>query len=109
MKFAILEIPSICENIDLLIGIKSLPSNIHHRRTIRRTWGNFVNYKNFNAKLIFILGGEIGFSPNAYLKNEIENYHDVLLGDFVEHFHNLTFKDAMLMTWARQGVQNLES
>ena len=36
------------------------------------------------------------------LLNEASEYDDILAGDFVDSFHNLTFKDSMLMTWAKE-------
>lgn len=33
---------------------------------------------------------------------ESEKQHDdLLVGDFIDSFHNLTFKDSMLLTWAK--------
>ena len=48
-------------------------------------------------KLVFIFGS--GNYKN--LNSEIEKYDDILIGDFDESFHNLTFKDSLLFTWAK--------
>ena len=34
-------------------------------------------------------------------------YNDILLGDFDDSFHNLTYKDSMFFTWARFGCPDL--
>ena len=36
------------------------------------------------------------------LKKEIIRYNDALVGDFVDSFHNLTFKDSMLLKWTKE-------
>ena len=34
-------------------------------------------------------------------------YNDILLGDFDDSFHNLTYKDSMFFTWARFDCPDL--
>ena len=39
------------------------------------------------------------------IDKEIQRYDDALIGDFVDSFHNLTFKDSMLLTWVKEECQ----
>ena len=50
------------------------------------------------VKLIFLLANK----NLDQLSNEASSYDDILAGDFLDSFHNLTFKDSMLMTWAKE-------
>ena len=35
------------------------------------------------------------------IQDEMKEYDDILVGDFMDSFHNLTFKDSMILTWAK--------
>ena len=35
------------------------------------------------------------------MKDEIDTYGDMLIGDYVDSFHNLTIKDAMMLQWVK--------
>ena len=35
------------------------------------------------------------------IQDEMKQYDDFLVGDFMDSFHNLTFKDSMILTWAK--------
>jgi len=35
----------------------------------------------------------------ALLQQEVEEYHDIIQGDFHDSFRNLTIKDIMFMRW----------
>ena len=37
------------------------------------------------------------------IQKEIDRFGDALVGDFIDSFHNLTFKDAMLLQWAQDS------
>ena len=42
-----------------------------------------------------------GNQKKETLRTEIDEFDDVLVGDFADSFHNLTFKDSMVLTWAK--------
>ncbi len=84
------------KNVRLLIGIKSLVGSKERRAQIRSGWGNEKYFKKFKVKRVFLFGRGEEF----YLKQEAENFDDILMGDFRESFYNLTFKDSMFFTWA---------
>ena len=49
-------------------------------------------------KVVFLLANK---NLNQ-ISSEAVTYDDILAGDFLDSFHNLTFKDSMLMTWAKE-------
>ena len=49
-------------------------------------------------KVVFLLANK---NLNQ-ISTEAATYDDILAGDFLDSFHNLTFKDSMLMTWAKE-------
>ena len=49
-------------------------------------------------KIVFLFGRK------DQKKLEPEKVHDdILIGDFDDSFHNLTFKDSMFLTWAKHN------
>lgn len=81
--------PKQCEtDTTLLIGIKSRPENGLRRNEIRRMWGNQLFYQE-KIKLIFLLGCE----NVDQISEEVTTFQDVLIGNFMDSYSNLTFKD----------------
>ena len=39
--------------------------------------------------------------------NDVEDVDDLLIGDFHDSFHNLTYKDSMLVNWINMTVKVL--
>ncbi|KAL8593216.1 hypothetical protein ACOMHN_009871 [Nucella lapillus] len=100
--------PQICSSrLDLLILVPSSPEAVHKRQVIRRTWGSVVSQKWPHSKsdrkvaLIFLLGrkgGGEGFDLKA-LRQEAGAHGDLLLGDFVDSYRNLTRKILSGLKW----------
>ena len=86
------------EKTKVIIGIKTVPSGKDRRTAIRETWGNLAHFKNYPAQVVFLLGMESNsVKQNADFKR-LERDDDLIVGDFVDSFHNLTYKDSMLLT-----------
>ena len=49
-----------------------------------------------SSKLIFLIGSDNDL-PGAL--DEAKEFKDMLIGDFKDSFHNLTYKDSMACTW----------
>jgi len=77
----------------ILIGLKTAPGGKQRRASIRHSWGNVTHYKNYPAQVIFLLG--------MTKLEELEKDDDLLVGDFVDSFHNLTYKDSLFLTWLK--------
>ena len=97
------------ENITILAIVSSHPKNFAHREAIRLTWGNEFNNMHsnnpeFDGQIIFQVGLEKPNTPGIkeLLKEESEQYGDLLVQDFVEHYNNLTIKTVMLLKYVSQ-------
>ena len=95
-SYAILQAPPTCHDVDVLFAIKSIPTNVARRNALRQSWLKSSNYDGFNVRRVFLFGQD-----GANVQSEIDAYGDVLVGDFVDSFHNLTFKDAMMLKWVQ--------
>ena len=79
----------------LLILISSAPANVEKRQAIRETWGqrNPINY-------VYFL---VGMSKKHKADLEMENLHhnDLIQGNFVDTYKNLTYKHVMALKWVK--------
>ncbi|VEL07188.1 unnamed protein product [Protopolystoma xenopodis] len=91
------------EDIDLLIMIKSKGSEVWPRDVLRRGWLNNSCWAGRNVRHVFLLGRE---SPNRYrdmreqkLKQESNKYGDIVMLNFLESYHNNTYKLILGYAW----------
>ncbi|CAH8594063.1 unnamed protein product [Schistosoma turkestanicum] len=100
-----------CDNIllktgeppELLILIKSAPSNYLRRNTIRLTWGNDLCWGGRRVVHLFLLGNvpPDNTSLKSIIKNESNVYHDIIQQDFLDtSYHNNTYKAMFGINWA---------
>lgn len=72
-------------------------SNFHQRYAIRNTWGSIKLFKQWQLQLIFLLGSDPKSSRdyNTRLSNESKHHGDLIMGNFVDSYKNLTYKHLM--------------
>ena len=101
----------------ILFLIPSEPKNSLRRKIIRQTWLNTTNVTtNVVFRNLFVLGKssysvskpEKWKSTLELLKWENRLYNDILLGDFVESYWNLTYKTMFGITWANFFCQGAD-
>lgn len=83
-----------------IIVICSSPENIEKRISIRNTWGNHDVLNNTNGAIIFLLGkvhNNMRLQKQMY--EESMNYRDIVQGDFIDSYKNLTQKSIMALKW----------
>ncbi|KAI4498042.1 hypothetical protein M0802_006866 [Mischocyttarus mexicanus] len=78
----------------LLLLIHSAPVNFPKRNVIRETWGQ----KSSDFILYFL----VGFSEEYQEELEEENkkYQDLIQGNFLDAYRNMTYKHVMALKWA---------
>ncbi|RWS15674.1 Beta-1:3-galactosyltransferase 1-like protein [Dinothrombium tinctorium] len=94
------------DSVFLIIFIHSAPNNFKKRLAIRETWGNESNFVNDKIRVIFTLG--IVFDPSVQQSIERENaeYKDIVQGNFVDSYRNLSYKHVMGLKWVTYYCQN---
>ena len=100
---------TLCDtNTDIVIIVHSLHDYHEKRMAIRTTWGNAVQKGEWvqgitidaNIKLGFIFGlHSKNKTWDTIIKDENEKYHDIIQGDFYEHYHNMTLKSLLGLKW----------
>ncbi len=96
---------SVCNSTDLtvLLGIVSSAENSFARAAVRNSWAS-ITLKNTNPEIrhIFLIGRSMNNSVNNMVKEENEIFNDILYGDFLDTYRNVTFKTVMLIQWFTQ-------
>ena len=98
----------------LHIAVHSSRRNFNRRSAIRRTWGSVKRYKGWEIALNFLLG-----SPPCpertqdkiitdVVKNETTLSGDVIVGNFVDTYRNLTYKHLMGYKWLLEFCPQVE-
>lgn len=90
----------------LIVIIPSLPSSRDRRNAIRETWGSVArsgSWPNEDLKekvnIAFLLGRTESFQIRMGIKQEYEQYGDIVQEDFLESYRNLSLKTVMGIKW----------
>ncbi|KAL0190527.1 hypothetical protein M9458_013225 [Cirrhinus mrigala] len=108
-KFLINE-PNKCESTTpfLVLLISTNHKEFDARQAIRETWGDENTFTDVRILTLFLLG----YSPEPVLNQMVEQesqiFHDILVEDFVDSYHNLTLKTLMGMRWVSSFCPNAQ-
>ena len=89
------------KQLQLVVLVKSKPSNFKMRSTIRTTWGNLTNQ---DTAIVFLLGHEDAFISNIAMESAI--HRDVVQEDFVDSLKSRTLKMVMAFNWVYKFCSN---
>ena len=78
------------------------PKNGDRRDGLRQSWLDPSLYEGVRIRHVFLFGKK-DIGP---IQKEIDRFGDALVGDFIDSFHNLTFKDAMVLEWAKESCHS---
>ena len=89
----------------LLFLINSAPENRERRELIRETWGSVKQYNGVQIRVVFLVGERL--EPNNMssgelherLKAESDVHGDIIKGNFIDDYANMTYKTVMGHFW----------
>ncbi len=90
----------------LVVFVHSAPNNFDKRSAIRKTWGNENNLINNKMRIVFLVGQVNETSVQRNLIKENEQFNDLVQGNFVDSYRNLTYKHIMGLKWVVYFCQN---
>lgn len=95
-----------CSSSFLICYVHSAPNHLLRRNTIRETWGNPRNFPRF--RVIFVLGrvNDNTTMESVILESELNG--DILLGDFLDTYKNLTLKAVAAVAWMSNYCGNVK-
>ena len=97
---------SVCDrHIFLLITVNSDPENRISRNIIRTTWGSVKIFNGLHIRVVFFMGDRLkpkrdrADDLTAQLTNESISYGDIVRGDFIDDYVNMTYKTVLGLHW----------
>ncbi|XP_060082846.1 uncharacterized protein LOC132562136 [Ylistrum balloti] len=100
---------SMCKHsgdLDLLIVVSSAPSDRNARDSLRKTWASTSMMKSMNMKCVFFVGIIDNHQTQRSLKEESEQYHDIVQLQFKDSYSNLTYKTLSELRWVSEFCAN---
>jgi len=106
----LMENPDLCTsvpNLSVLIVVHTAPDHFELRQAMRRTWANNSYYESLGqVRTIFLLGTVSNVSLQSKLEAEFKTHGDLVQGDFVDAYRNLTHKGVMGYKWITERCRN---
>jgi len=101
--------PELCSHVPgelfMIAYVHTAPGHYRQRMLIRQTWGN-TSYYDVQVRLIFLLGSHSASAINRSnsaiqqaLYLEAQEYADIVQEDFLDSYHNLTYKGVAALKW----------
>ena len=109
IKNYIVENPHICRGVhlvDLLIIVHTAPGNFDQRSRIRQTFANQSLFLPFQIRVAFLLGRTENVTQNTKMLAYNREWRDLVIGDFLDSYHNLTVKGVMGYRWVSKHCSN---
>jgi len=100
----ILNNPDVCRDQDiyLIVFVHTAPDHLKRRNFIRESWGLADNY-DVNVRVVFIVGRTAddpdGRDVQCNLMLESDLYNDIIQENFVDSYHNMTYKAIAGLRW----------
>ncbi|XP_021707832.1 beta-1,3-galactosyltransferase 5 isoform X2 [Aedes aegypti] len=101
-------ITNICPNkgsdVNLLILVTSAPTHREQRLSIRQSWGHYGIRRDISIG--FVLGRTMDQRIEDQLSAENYMYSDIIRGNFIDSYRNLTLKTLSLLEWTSTNCPN---
>ena len=100
----------LCKNnpTDYVIYVHTAADHIQNRQVIRRTWGNKDLFKDRRTKIVFFLGLNNHEALQNKLEKEALQYGDLVQGNFLDSYKNLTYKAILAVRWFKEYCTNVK-
>ncbi|XP_061191984.1 beta-1,3-galactosyltransferase 5-like isoform X2 [Saccostrea echinata] len=96
------------DKISALVMVHTSVGNFWRRKEMRRTWLNISHYSPENLRVIFLVGTTSIKTIQKKLEKENSLYNDIIQGEFVDSYRNLTNKGVMGYRWITENCMNAE-
>ena len=88
--------------IFVLIFVHSSLDHFTKRNIIRNTWASLKEYHGKHIATVFLLGQSKNASFQGLINAETEKYRDIIQGNFIDSYRNMTHKHLMGLKWVAQ-------
>lgn len=97
----VLSNPALCKDspdLNWIVYVHTSCKNFERRDLLRKTWANPLLFKDLTFKVVFMMG-RASEDVQQDVKKEFDKYGDIVQGDFVDDYKNLTLKAIMSLKW----------
>ncbi|KAL3855101.1 hypothetical protein ACJMK2_014330 [Sinanodonta woodiana] len=101
--------PDICKdvtNLTFLIMVHTAVPHFYQRKALRETWANPRLLKKHSSRILFLVGRIENETVQRSLETESKQFQDIVQGDFIDDYHNLTHKGVLGYRWITEYCQN---
>ncbi|VDI24018.1 Hypothetical predicted protein [Mytilus galloprovincialis] len=94
------------KNNIILVLIYSATTKSDGRQIIRNTFGTITNFANRDIEYIFVLGQTTNDTLQRKIEKESVRYLDIIQGNFIDSYKNLTYKRVFSLFWVYEFCKN---
>uniref|UniRef100_A0A0B7ADB3 Hexosyltransferase n=1 Tax=Arion vulgaris TaxID=1028688 RepID=A0A0B7ADB3_9EUPU len=87
------------QQVDYIIIVHSATAYFARRRAIRETFGGKGLFRNIFQRVVFLLGTTSDPVTSKAIREEAFLYRDIVQGQFIDSYHNLTHKGVLGYRW----------
>lgn len=85
-------------DVFMVILVDSAPSHVGHRASVRTSYGA-VNISHARFVTLFLVGNQLAPEDQRIIDRESKMHHDILQGNFKDHYRNMSYADLMGFRW----------
>ncbi|XP_050406715.2 beta-1,3-galactosyltransferase 1 [Patella vulgata] len=87
------------DNLTIIVVVHTAPDHFIRRQNIRTTYGSSTMFLPVNIRTVFLIGRVKTAEKQAVIISEYSRYGDIIQGNFIDAYHNLTYKAVMGLHW----------
>ncbi|KAK6167996.1 hypothetical protein SNE40_021908 [Patella caerulea] len=87
------------DNLDIIVVVHTAPDHFIRRQNIRTTYGSSTLFLPVNIRTVFLIGRVKTVEKTVNIMKEHLAYGDIIQGNFIDAYHNLTYKAVMGLHW----------
>ena len=88
-----------------LVLVHTATNHSARREAIRKTWANYSVYQKYKMRIVFLVGLPQNGSLQEQLDDESRVHGDLVQGNFLDTYHNLTHKGVMGLRWVTENCR----
>ncbi|XP_052102451.1 beta-1,3-galactosyltransferase 5-like [Mytilus californianus] len=95
------------KHVFLLVFVFSATYKFDERQVIRNTFGSISKFDNKHIEYVFVLGQTANDTQQMDIEQESVEYRDLIQGNFIDSYRNLTYKRVFSLFWVNRFCNNV--
>lgn len=95
---------NVCKGLQVsfIVIVHSATDHFMRRASLRETWANYNLFTKHNMRILFLLGLPLKDSTQVLIEHESSIHNDIVQGDFIDSYRNLTHKGVLGLRWVSE-------